>query len=80
MRANLQENNFDLDQFLSSIESFEMMHESYPSYTIMNYQTYKAIAYRHAINYTENDTHVNKIFGIPIAYSNSLPFGTVDLV
>ena len=87
MKVNLSETNFDLGSFLSSIDLFEMMHCRYPSYVVINEQTYDVIESRCRTFYVENDVyfknnkrHTGKIFDIPIAYCGALPFGVVDIV
>lgn len=87
MKVILIEKKFDLDELLDKIQMFEMINGEYPSYIVMNEQTEDAIASIYRVNYVEHDVyfknnkrHNGELFGIPIAYRYSLPFGIVDIV
>lgn len=81
------ESKFNLDELLYKIHMFEMINGEYPNYVVMNESTEDAIASRYRVSYVEHDVyfynnkrHNGEIFGIPIAYRYSLPFGIVDIV
>lgn len=80
MKVNLSEAYFDLDKFLCGIDTFEMTYGRYPSYVVMNKETYYYIANGYRMFYTVNDNHTSRIFDIPIAYNDGLQFGVVDIV
>lgn len=86
MRVNLLETDIDLTKLRYGIETFEMINGECPKYVVMNEQTRHVIESKCIPFYIENGIyfssvlHADSIFGIPIAYSNSLSFGIVDIV
>ena len=87
MKIDLYEKKFDLDELLYKIKMFEMINNKYPDYIVMNEQTKEVIASQYRYNYIEhgvyfknNKRHNSEIYGIPVAYNYSLPFGIADIV
>ena len=74
MRVDLFEKNFDLDEFISKIQMFEMIKGEYPNYVVMSEQTSDVIENQYRIRYVEKDVYfknnkryVGEFFGILVA-------------
>ena len=87
MKVNLFDSKFDLDKLLYEIHIFKMDKGESPNYIVMSKKTLYAIEgqnrfyYVHENVYFKNNKIYNcEIFGIPIAYNDTLQFGVVDIV
>lgn len=87
MKVNLFDNKFDLDKLLYEIHIFKMDKGESPNYIVMSKKTLYAIVGQNPFyyvvenRYSENNKRYScEIFGIPIAYNETLQFGVVDIV
>ena len=87
MKVNLFDGKFDLDKLLYEIHIFKMDKGESPNYIVMSRKTLYAIGGQNRFYYVVENRYLknNKgytcgIFGIPIAYNETLQFGVVDIV
>jgi hypothetical protein len=86
MKVNLLDKDYNLDELFYNIQKFEAFNNRCPKYIVMNEQTVDLIEslsqYRvwNGVYFKHNRKYVNEIFGISIAYNESLDVGMVDIV
>ena len=75
LKLNLDNLKHDINRYIGA-SSFG----KFPQYLVMNFETLEMLKQDNPLHLHLNNKHVHQLFGIPIAITEGLPIGVVELV
>lgn len=75
LKLNLYNLKHDIDRYIRASSWGKS-----PAYLVMNSETLEMLKQDSVINLNLNNKHEHRLFGIPIALTETLPIGAVELV